>query len=244
LAEPSENAEASDSSDSVGSLDAVDSVHEDLNRDAAARATGFMGKPSQVAWMQGLASENLEQNAPETQSQDKSRTSRKETIASVSYHLDDLDIDPPVGLDPYALPDKGLADEFLSAYLETVHHSFPILRRIVFGEQYRRFFQPMSPNPGKKWLAVLNMVFAIGSKYRQLMHGPALNMDDRVYFNRARALSFNGETLLAHSDLQQIQVEGLIAFYLMAIGQVNRQVHICFMLCWQTPQSRQLQLIC
>jgi hypothetical protein len=215
----------------VGSLEAVDIVDEDLNRDAATRATGFMGKPSQVVWMQRLVSKDLEQNSPETSRQcragwNASRRSTKDTLASVSYHLDDLDIDSKVGFDPYALPSKDLADELFSAYLETVHHSFPIIRCTVFREQYRRFFESMPVNPGNKWLAVLNMIFAIGSKYRQLAYGLAVDEDDQVYFNRARTLSFNGDTLLAHSDLQQIQIEGLIAFYLVSVGQVNRQVHI------------------
>jgi hypothetical protein len=32
----------------------------------------------------------------------------------------------------------------------------------------------------------------------------------------------NGDTLFNHPDLQQVQVEGLIAFYLLASDQINR----------------------
>jgi hypothetical protein len=32
----------------------------------------------------------------------------------------------------------------------------------------------------------------------------------------------NGEILFSHPDLQQVQVEGLIAFYLAASDQINR----------------------
>ena len=32
----------------------------------------------------------------------------------------------------------------------------------------------------------------------------------------------NGDALFSHPDLQQVQVEGLVAFYLLATGQINR----------------------
>lgn len=39
---------------SIGSLEAIDRVEEDLNRNENARATGYMGKNSEVTWMQRL----------------------------------------------------------------------------------------------------------------------------------------------------------------------------------------------
>lgn len=46
--------------------------------------------------------------------------------------------------------------------------------------------------------------------------------DHLLYFSRARLLSLNGNTILNHPDLQQVQVLGLIAFYLLATSQINR----------------------
>jgi hypothetical protein len=46
-----------------------------------------------------------------------------------------------------------------------------------------------------------------------------------VYMTRARLLSLNSEVLFSHPDLQQVQVESLIAFYLLASDQINRYGH-------------------
>src|ERR1700712_1770514 len=51
-----ENDEPSSPS-SIGSLDAIDRVEEDLNRSEHTRATGYMGKNSEVTWMQRLQRE-------------------------------------------------------------------------------------------------------------------------------------------------------------------------------------------
>ncbi|GIJ84977.1 hypothetical protein Asppvi_003832 [Aspergillus pseudoviridinutans] len=68
------------------------------------------------------------------------------------------------------------------------------------------------------------MIFAIASKHARLTHDPwgGDEHDHLVYFTRARMLSMNDDTLFNHPDLQQVQVEGLIAFYLLASDQINR----------------------
>jgi hypothetical protein len=43
-----------------------------------------------------------------------------------------------------------------------------------------------------------------------------------MYLTRARILSMNGDVLFSHPDLQQVQVEGLISFYLLSSDQINR----------------------
>jgi hypothetical protein len=68
------------------------------------------------------------------------------------------------------------------------------------------------------------MIFAIASKHAHLTQAPwrGDERDHLVYLTRARILSMNGDTLFNHPDLQQVQVEGLIAFYLLASDQINR----------------------
>ncbi|KAJ5982818.1 hypothetical protein N7451_012918 [Penicillium sp. IBT 35674x] len=46
--------------------------------------------------------------------------------------------------------------------------------------------------------------------------------DHMVYFSRAWRLSLGDIALLDHPNLQQVQAEGLAAFYLLASGKVNR----------------------
>jgi hypothetical protein len=78
--------------------------------------------------------------------------------------------------------------------------------------------------PGRKWLAIVNLIFAISARYSHVVRAEWRG-DDRdhlIYFSRARLLSLDGETLFQHADLQQIQVTALMALYLLCTNQINR----------------------
>ncbi|KAL1855030.1 hypothetical protein Plec18170_004444 [Paecilomyces lecythidis] len=227
------------STSSLGSLNAVDIVEEDLNRSANTRATGFMGKNSEVTWMKRLEAEaDRDDNSSATSPQDHHLPQyRKEhirqglpardergSISNMNYHLDDLAIASTEDVDPYALPPKDVADKLFHTYLEYIHPSFPIIRKKTFTAQYRHFFTHPQSKPGPKWLAILNMIFAIGFRYCELSER---TLDgDPVYLQRARKLALNDNTLFTHPDLQMVQVEALTALYLLASGQVNRAWNI------------------
>lgn len=144
-------------------------------------------------------------------------------LHSVNYHLDDMDISVPGPVNVYWMPPRELADKLFDDYLTTVHPFFPIIGRSLFCAQYKTFFES-SARPGDKWLAILNMIFAISSKHALLIQAPwrGDEQDHLVYLTRARILSMNGDVLFSHPDLQQVQVEGLISFYLLASDQINR----------------------
>lgn len=210
---------------SIGSLEAIDRVEEDLNRNENARATGYMGKNSEVTWMQRLQreAEHRSQGLPGSLEPGQSKRQDDDlALHAVNYHLDDLDISTgPV--ETYAVPPRNLADHYFDNYLRTVHPFFPIISRPLFTAQYKTFFDSKA-QPGDKWLAILNMIFAIGAKHAALIEAPwrGDDKDHLVYLTRARSLSMNGDTLFSHPDLQQVQVEGLIAFYLLSSDQINR----------------------
>jgi hypothetical protein len=68
------------------------------------------------------------------------------------------------------------------------------------------------------------LIFAISARYSHLVRAEWRG-DDRdhlVYFSRARLLSLSRDTIIQHPDLQQIQVTGLMALYLLCTSQVNR----------------------
>jgi hypothetical protein len=222
---------------SIGSLEAIDRVEEDLNRTAHTRATGFMGKSSEISWMQRVQRE-AEQRARgyagimESESnQDKNEEGRDGfALHALNYHLDDLDISVSEPVERYDMPPRHLADRLFDDYLDTVHPFFPIISKPLFRAQYQTFFdsftRPNAPRPGDKWLAILNGIFAIAAKHAHLINAPWRGgCDDHlVYMTRARLLSLNSEVLFSHPDLQQVQVESLIAFYLLASDQINRFV--------------------
>lgn len=211
---------------SIGSLDAIDRVEEDLNRTENSRATGYMGKNSEVTWMQRLQreAEHRAQGLPGSLEPGQSKRQDDDlALHEVSYHLDDLDISVPGPVELYAMPSREQAEHFFEDYLKTVHPFFPIINQPLFRAQYRTFCDS-SARPGDKWLAILNMIFAIGSKHAHLVDAPwrGDEKDHLLYLTRARILSMNGDVLFSHPDLQQVQVEGLIAFYLLSSDQLNR----------------------
>lgn len=238
----------SDSSSSVGSLEAVDLVEEDLNRNETTRAAGFFGKNSEVAWMQRLEDDiehkssysgsrlqsHSGSSAAVSQSQSplagaavlpsQDKWDRDIPIAMMNYHLDDLDI-PMVSdySDPMTVPPREIADKYFDAYMTYVHPTFSILRKSTFTGQYRQFFNRHT-QPPRKWLGILNMIFAIGCRYCKLLDPGAGSAweDGLVYLTRARQLSLHENVLFEHTDLQQIQLEFLVAVYLLCLGQVNR----------------------
>jgi hypothetical protein len=73
------------------------------------------------------------------------------------------------------------------------------------------------------------MIFAIASRYFSLtaQELPG-SFNDKVFFGRATALGIADDVLYSHADLQQVQLEALIAFYFLASSQINRQVPILF----------------
>lgn len=210
---------------SVGSLDAIDRVEEDLNRSPGSRATGYMGKNSEVTWLQRLGRE-ADQRAHNMAGRVEN-SDHNFSIQSVNYHLDDVDISPPGPVHLYWIPPRDLADKLFEDYLATVHPTFPIISRPLFSAQFRNFFDN-SARPGDKWLAILNLIFAISSHHAHLMQAPwrGADRDHFVYLARARALSMNSDSIFTHPDLQQVQVEALTAFYLLSTDQINRYVYL------------------
>ncbi|GLA31635.1 hypothetical protein AnigIFM63326_010315 [Aspergillus niger] len=219
---------------SLGSLNAIDLVEEDLNRSEKTVATGFFGKNSEVAWMRKLEDEAESRVRKKEDSVDMedgvagrhtvSLQQKQETaMAAMSYYLDDVGVPLLDSVDPYALPPKDLANRYFTAYMDSVHPSFNVVRKTAFVSRYRQFFsQPAQPPP--RWLAILNMIFAIGCQYTRATSSrpDSGDYDDLVYLNRARKLTLSEKVIFEHADLQQIQVEFLVAVYFVGMCQVNR----------------------
>ncbi|KAJ5361685.1 hypothetical protein N7541_002529 [Penicillium brevicompactum] len=218
--------------------DSVDQTEEDFNRDETSRATGFIGRSSEITWLQKLSKVvNVECEAwpatiPNTDEDNglpsPTLTPRQDTpsdpwVVAFNYYLDDLDVPTADSTDMHGVPSRETATQLLNAYLTSVHPSFPIIGISTFVPQFQVFFSQPSLKPGNKWLAILNLIFAIAAKYGQLTNADWREEDDdhQMYFSKARALSLEDQ-ILHHPDLQQLQVEGLTAFYLNALGHINR----------------------
>ncbi|KAJ6003852.1 hypothetical protein N7540_013134 [Penicillium herquei] len=167
---PHNRSASASSSSSVRSLHAIDVVDEDLNRSEKSRATGYMGKNSEVSWMQRLDSQASKWNDEKDSSHGlvHQQLPIDGSIASMNYHLDYQTVTNADVNDAIILPPKALADHLFQVYFDKVHISLPFLRRDLFIDQYRQCFSGRQIRPGGKWLAILNLIFAIGSAYCRL----------------------------------------------------------------------------
>ncbi|CAG8383686.1 unnamed protein product [Penicillium salamii] len=197
----------------------VDYTEEDFNRDEKTQAMGFVGDYSEIAWLYRLK-RDLDHDTPLPTKEPP----ESPAMSSVNYFQDDAEIPVHNNLDLARRPPQHIADRLVEDYFHAVHPLFPILGKAIFLNQYRSFYSNPSRRPGRRWLAVMNMVFAIATKYGLLTNKPQADHGDHSeFFARAWKLGGSGSNvLLDHPNLQQTQVEGLAAFYLLAIGQVNR----------------------
>lgn len=229
-----------DQSASGDPLDFIDHTEEDFNKDETTRATGFIGRSSEIAWLQKLKKEvhgecdgwpsTMSNTDDENGLPSPTLTPRPDDpselrVASTNYYLDDMDVSITEPIEAYGVPSRETATKLLNAYLTSVHPSFPIIGILTFVSQFQVFFSQPSLKPGNKWLAILNLIFAIAAKHGQLMEWDWEDKEEnhQLYFARARMLSMEDQ-LLQHPDLQQLQVEGLACFYMIASGHINRQV--------------------
>lgn len=236
----------------VGSTGSLDRIDEDFNLNEETRATGYLGKNSEIAWLRALKSQTgaVQSNGdadghPNSGEQSNAPpgfptatwtgASRDDPVgngdgiplSASTYHCDDITVLVPGQVDLYELPPKQTAEALFRNYLDTVHPAFPIIGKITFSAQFRTFFE-RDKKPGDNWLAILNLIFAIGAKYSHLIQADwrGDERDHLLYFTRARLLAMNSDSILSHPDLQQVQVVGLMAFYLLAINQINRYVMV------------------
>jgi hypothetical protein len=138
--------------------------------------------------------------------------------------MDDMSIpsDQAVGL--YEVPTPEITNYLFDTYMDRIHPSFPVIGRLNLKRQVRYLFSGAVQRPPNKWLSVLNLILAISAKYSHLANAEwkCDQGDHIIYFTRARLLAISSETIFEHPDLQTIQIMGLMSFYLLANGQVNR----------------------
>lgn len=189
---------------------------------------GFVGEHSEIAWLyrlkRELHKESVAAASPELISV-KDNWDRH-SVASVNFFLNDSQILVKNDVDLLQKPPQDVADNLVELYFQIVHPSFPIMGRVTFWGQYKSFYANPFVRPGKRWMAILNLIFALAAKYLQLIQESTEDTreDHVVYFSRAWKLSMSDVALLDHPNLQQVQVEGLASFYLLSVGQINRYV--------------------
>ncbi|KAJ5721041.1 uncharacterized protein N7483_008975 [Penicillium malachiteum] len=202
-------------------LATIDHTEEDFNRDEK-QALGFVGEHSEMIWLYRLKRDLDQDNVTSL-----GETLDRPSISSMNYFQGNMEISVLDAIDVLGMPAQSTADKLVDAFFDLVHPAFPVIGKRIFLSQYRTFYSnnPTSTSrPGKRWMAVLNLIFAIAVKHSLLVNNePDEELGNHlVYFTRAGRLSLGNVALLDHPNLQQVQVEGLTAFYLLSTAQVNR----------------------
>ncbi|KAJ6008996.1 hypothetical protein N7522_004012 [Penicillium canescens] len=157
----------------------TDHTTEDLNRDGDTQATGLVGRPSEIAWLNTLQTE------PNTHSKIARSSGRSGYLPplSTNYFLDNMQILVPDLNDYPDRPSKDAATQLVGSYFQNVHASFPFVGKPIFLEQFRCYYANSGAQPGRKWMAVLNLIFAIASRHSSLVKKES--GADMSYFTRA-----------------------------------------------------------
>ncbi|PYH63984.1 Zn(II)2Cys6 transcription factor [Aspergillus vadensis CBS 113365] len=205
---------------------------EDSNRNLIYQANGFVGGHSEIAWLCKMRREFEQNQRPATAGHDpclQYEQTFRDLITAIDYPMDESDLPIDMDVDIFGVPLQKIADDLINHYFDIVHPFFPIIDKPIFREQLASFYSKKDVRPGKRWLASLNLIFAIASRYRGLAYDDNRtgNRDDLKYFCKAWKLYATDLALANHPDLQQVQVEGLITFYLLSIGQINSSWRIC-----------------
>ncbi|KAF4765641.1 hypothetical protein HAV15_003522 [Penicillium sp. str.  len=201
-------------------------TEEDFNRNGELQALGFVGEHSEMAWLYKIKCTLDQASTTSLPSQDDfSRSS----IASIDYYKNNWEMEVHDKINVLERPEKTVADRLIDTYFRIIHPSFPIIGKTTFLGQHRSLNVYSTARPGKQWLAIMNLMFAIAAMHL-LPTQKTAECDEtphKVFFSRGWVLSMDKTSLRDHSSLQQVQVEGLAAFYLLTCGQVNRSWKCC-----------------
>lgn len=120
--------------------------------------------------MQSLQKET-EHRSQKSASPYEAKANDQFSIHCMSYHLDNMNISVPGPVQVYTVPPQSVADRLFYDFLDTVYPSFSIINRPLFRSQYQIFSRGPA-RPGDKWLAILNLIFAIAAKHAHLTKAP------------------------------------------------------------------------
>lgn len=170
----------------------TDHTVEDHNRDRDAQATGFVGRPSEVAWLHNLQMGS----AVSSRCGPESSESQLEYLSpfSANYFLDDMPIlvSDQSTASEQNWPSQHAATQLVESYFQNLHASFPLVGKPLFLEQFRLFYANSDAQPGRQWITILSLIFAVAARHSSLLKEQS--GIDLPYFKQA--WSFTRVTLL------------------------------------------------
>lgn len=126
-------------------------------------------------------------------------------------------------VDAFQLPPRETADMLVHSYFSTVHPFFPVLSQSDFIAQYQSYFETRHPPGGSiHWIAMLNLVFALGALYGYQATFIGSDKDHVLYFLRSRILTQEPTQMFDLPTMDHVQCTTISGIYLLASYQMNR----------------------
>lgn len=154
---------------------------------------------------------------------------RRILLQSCTYFADDIDLGDisilTQAIDALQLPSKSTADALISSFFLTIHPFYPVLSEKHFLSQYQAYLQAGETlNTDYVWLAILNVVFAIGALHGHCTQIPCGHLvdDHATFWVRAQTLDQGSPYTLSVPTLERIQLSALTGLYLFSRYQINR----------------------
>ncbi|KAK5188956.1 hypothetical protein LTR92_011048 [Exophiala xenobiotica] len=228
--ESSNENDAKNAASRVGSLGRQGELAHVVDLDSGTGASGFIGKMSETSWIQH-AFEILDYQRPPAGEVPELATGELDHLSTAkhfSFFMDDLDVlavDEDL-VDPDEWPPAQTAALLSEAYFHAMQDTFPFVDREPFLRRVFSYPRERSvPSWSQRgWLAVANIVWAIGDKWLQMTRLDHQEAQDThlVYYARARALGLDHRVMFDHPDVDRVQGIGLLAFYLLINGSIAR----------------------
>ncbi|KAH3949739.1 hypothetical protein HBI24_125950 [Parastagonospora nodorum] len=198
----------------------LDSLFDDASPAPNALEAVYLGQICEVQWLRKLRRHLLHEDA---------LLMSPQLSIDTNFYSDDDGVQLLLQDNPFHLPSQELAMEFFECYVHTVHVTFPIIPEDL-GNNLKVYFQSMRSahviDFPQRWYGIVNLVLAIGARFSRLINAEwhSNATDENLYISRACQLLGLGDSslVLTTPDLSLVQAHGLLAFYYMAIGHVNR----------------------
>lgn len=202
-----------------------------VDLDLGAGAAGFIGKMSEISWVQRAQEYIFRHSTDRTNITQSEVDDHRIAANDLNYFIDDANLllvnEDTINALDWPSPETAL--ELSNAYFETLHTCFPFIDRRVFLNtlaQFRPGRMSASWNE-RRWLSMANLIFAIGSKHIG-MNGNRGVTDHLVYYARARALGLDHRLLFDHPLFEQIQALGILGLYLFVNHSIGRCVPLTY----------------
>ncbi len=193
---------------SVGSPNAQGTVSGPIDLGRGAGASGLIGKLSEISWLE-RAREHILQGA--TGNRQRFQSLDLECLAELdlSYHLDEADLlsVDEEGVDEYQWP--SMAATMAGVFFDTLYPTFPFVDKEQFLQQLLQLYHLQERHPfgeRRRWLAVANMIFCLGSKWLVQcgVNNSTGQEDHLMYYARARKLGLDHRIILDHPTVAQV----------------------------------------